>query len=62
MIGEAVTTAVHSHGRDTPLTLSAAPNTATNASPNHTRGSVSRPPPKIARGRPKNASAGRYGS
>ena len=45
MIGEAVTTTVHSHGRRTPLSRSAVPNATTNTTPNHTRGSVSRPPP-----------------
>ena len=61
MIGDAVTTTAHSHGRGTPLNLSAAPNAARNTTPNHTRGSVSSPPPNSACGRPKNASAGRYG-
>ena len=61
MTGEAVTTTAHSHGRRTPLTFSAVPNPARNTTPNHTRGSVSSPPPNQACGRPKNASAGRYG-
>ena len=61
MIGEAVTTTAHSHGRRTPLSRSAVPNAARNTAPNHTRGSVSTPPPNQACGSPKNASAGRYG-
>ena len=61
MIGEAVTTAVHSQGRRTPLRASVPANPRTNTTPNHSRGSVSRPPPKRACGTPNTASAGRYG-
>jgi hypothetical protein len=40
---------------------SAAQNETRNATPSHTRGSVARPPPNHARGRPNSAMPGRYG-
>src|SRR6516165_8922140 len=52
---------VHHTGRRTPAIRTAAPNVATNATPNQIRGSVSKPPAST-RGTPNTISAGRYGS
>ena len=62
MTGEAVTTAVHSQGRDGPVRASVPGEPEPRTPPRTTPGgSVSRPPPNSACGTPNTASAGRYG-